>query len=410
VTDAEADGIESDDLNLPVDAPAPDESGVLRIHFGHGEDYKEQSFFDGKLVIVSRDGLNFSDRAVMSVLPKGRKGRALVIGSYRGIIGYAVKLLNPEMEVTVHYLDAWAYMEASHTQEEVPSPDFKLNLAPDPPPGPYDLVVIPMEQRGIADLVREQVRLAASTWLKSGGVCITSSDTTDDKFIRGEMKKAFGAFHIAPNKEGKRRHGGVAYVARKPAVERVKPPKSWTEYTYARLGKVLEFKGRIGVFCHDRLDPGTRALLHSVNYPDARRILDLGCGTGIVGTLCALESPEARVTFLDSNARAIESAKANAEFHGISSRCEFVLSDRPAAALGDSWRFDLIVTNPPYYGNRRIAEMFIETARNFLEPEGKLLIVTKDVGWYVERLESWIPNIEMESRGGYQVLIATRQS
>ena len=50
-----------------------------------------------------------------------------------------------------------------------------------------------------------------------------------------------------------------------------------------------------GIFCADRLDLGTRFLLRHLprrHGPD--RVIDLGCGNGVVGTAAAARQPGVR--------------------------------------------------------------------------------------------------------------------
>ncbi|MEV8207279.1 methyltransferase, partial [Streptomyces sp. NPDC079189] len=57
-----------------------------------------------------------------------------------------------------------------------------------------------------------------------------------------------------------------------------------------------------GIFCAERLDIGTRFFLNHLPERSGRdRIVDLGCGNGVVGTSAALANPEATVTFIDES-------------------------------------------------------------------------------------------------------------
>ena len=71
-------------------------------------------------------------------------------------------------------------------------------------------------------------------------------------------------------------------------------------------GHWLELTSGSGVFAQGRLDIGTGVLLREVAPPvDARDVLDLGCGYGVIGLAVALAVPEARVTAVDVNERAL---------------------------------------------------------------------------------------------------------
>ncbi len=78
---------------------------------------------------------------------------------------------------------------------------------------------------------------------------------------------------------------------------------------------------------------------------DARRILDLGTGSGAIAIALASERPAARVTATDASPQALAVARRNAE-RLVPGRIRFVEGDW-FAAVGDE-RFDVIVSNPPY--------------------------------------------------------------
>ncbi len=65
-----------------------------------------------------------------------------------------------------------------------------------------------------------------------------------------------------------------------------------------------------GIFCADRLDIGTRFFLkHLPTRGGAVRVVDLGCGNGVVGLSAAVANPEAHVTFVDESYGAVASAE-----------------------------------------------------------------------------------------------------
>ncbi|WP_296005092.1 peptide chain release factor N(5)-glutamine methyltransferase [uncultured Alistipes sp.] len=81
--------------------------------------------------------------------------------------------------------------------------------------------------------------------------------------------------------------------------------------------------------------------------PQARRILDIGTGSGCIAATLALELPRAEVFAADISPRALAVAAENCRALGA----KVIL--RQADALGDlagsfAGRFDLLVSNPPY--------------------------------------------------------------
>jgi release factor glutamine methyltransferase len=81
--------------------------------------------------------------------------------------------------------------------------------------------------------------------------------------------------------------------------------------------------------------------------PGARRVLDLGTGSGILAVTWLLERPESQAMAVDVSAAALGLARANARRHGVTGRLDLVGSDW-TSALSARAGFDLVISNPPY--------------------------------------------------------------
>lgn len=160
-----------------------------------------------------------------------------------------------------------------------------------------------------------------------------------------------------------------------------------------------------GVFSHAEADKGTLLLAARVQFGEARRILDLGCGYGLLGIVAGLECPDARVTFVDTNQRAVSLAKLNAEHLGLRS-AEFLTGDAPAV-LGDRI-FDLVMCNPPYAAGKRVFMPMLTDAAARLSPGGGLWIVgrtkqgIKTLARDVSELFATVETVDI--KGGYRVI------
>ncbi len=128
-----------------------------------------------------------------------------------------------------------------------------------------------------------------------------------------------------------------------------------------------------GVFSADGLDEGTQLLLE--HLPPLRgRVLDVGCGAGVIGaSLCTLR-PELEVEMCDINALALESARRTLAANGLEARIypSDMLSDVPG-------QVQHIVTNPPFHAGLKTlygpSEQLILGAPQKLAPHGSLLLV-----------------------------------
>ncbi len=142
-----------------------------------------------------------------------------------------------------------------------------------------------------------------------------------------------------------------------------------------------------GVFCADRLDIGTRFFLRHLPAPGARRVVDLGCGNGVVGTAVALADPDAEVLFTDESFQAVASAEATYKANGVPGHAEFRVGDGLAGVPDAS--VDLVLNNPPFHSHQATTDAtawrMFTGARRVLRPGGELWVVgNRHLGYHVK--------------------------
>ncbi|MDR2814599.1 MAG: methyltransferase [Prevotellaceae bacterium] len=87
----------------------------------------------------------------------------------------------------------------------------------------------------------------------------------------------------------------------------------------------------------------------NVNAGRAQRMLDVGCGTGLIAIMLAQRAPLAQVDAVEVEEMAYRQATQNAIDSGWKSRLQLFHCDFNTLAQRSPTRYDLIVSNPPYF-------------------------------------------------------------
>jgi 16S rRNA (guanine1207-N2)-methyltransferase/23S rRNA (guanine1835-N2)-methyltransferase len=134
------------------------------------------------------------------------------------------------------------------------------------------------------------------------------------------------------------------------------------------------------VYSREKLDIGARYFIENLpSIKPGTKVIDLGCGNGVIGLTLLASQPEAEVAFYDESSMAIASAKLNIENNlpQISSQCEFNLDDCLTSVPSNS--VDLIVCNPPFHQHNattdHIAWQMFKDSHRVLKKGGELRII-----------------------------------
>lgn len=173
------------------------------------------------------------------------------------------------------------------------------------------------------------------------------------------------------------------------------------------LGETLTLVTRPGLFSPEHVDRGTLAMLSRAEFQPGMKVMDLGCGCGVVGVVAAKKCGAENVMLADVDPLAVQTARENAEANGVGG-VRIVLSDGFAAV--DETGFDLILSNPPYQSDFSVAKRFIEKGFNRLKMGGQMMMVTKRLDWYRNRLRAVFGGVRVEEIDGYFVFTAQKRS
>ncbi|MEZ6063350.1 MAG: methyltransferase [Planctomycetaceae bacterium] len=289
-------------------------------------------------------------------------------------------------------------------EEDLPQVD--LFCMPDLPEGEFDTVVFATEARSVAELTRDLLQQIADR-LKPNGRLIISTDNPRDHWLHEQLRTMFGRTTVKKDKRG------TCYIARKGAGPK-KRREFRAEFAFRDGETLIRCASRPGVFSHRRVDAGARALLRSLELlNDAstkgimspRRIVELGCGCGAVAVAAALRFPEASVLAVDSHARAVQSTEQTARLNNAANVAVMLTSN---GILPHAGTYELFLTNPPYYSDFRISELFLQSAEAALTPGGRLHLVTKLTEWHRNRMTEIFGNVDVHRYGDYDVLCSVR--
>ncbi|MBN1679001.1 MAG: class I SAM-dependent methyltransferase [Anaerolineae bacterium] len=174
-----------------------------------------------------------------------------------------------------------------------------------------------------------------------------------------------------------------------------------------------------GVFSWDHLDDGTALLLdqlagHSLIQPDDR-VLDIGCGYGIIGLVAAHMG--AQVTLVDDSLLAVRCARDSAAANDLSARCTVLPSDITSAISGGARKnrplFDVVLSNPPFHKGvdvtTSITQHIVRESFDALRRGGRLWIVANQFLPYERMMQQQFGNVSLIADDGrYRVLESTR--
>ena len=163
-----------------------------------------------------------------------------------------------------------------------------------------------------------------------------------------------------------------------PATERPPLPNPFPT-VWPLEGSGMLIHNHANVFSRTSLDIGARFMLDNLPIHSARKVIDLGCGNGVLGLSLLARDSEVEVTFIDESYMAVASARLNVE-HNLPDalpRAHFLVNNCLDGVPAGS--ADRILCNPPFHQLQAITDhiawqMFTD-AHRVLPQGGELWIV-----------------------------------
>ncbi|XOV81090.1 MAG: methyltransferase [Aestuariibacter sp.] len=175
------------------------------------------------------------------------------------------------------------------------------------------------------------------------------------------------------------------------------------------------------VFANQQLDIGARFLLQHMPHCKDKRVVDLGCGNGVLGVSCLhnavqMGTPKS-LHFVDESYMAIQSAKASVELlinsQPTNNQPEIYYHHSNCLENADTGSVDVILCNPPFHQQQTITDhiawqMFVE-AKESLQKGGELRIVGNRHLDYHQKLKRLFGGYSMVASNKKFVILSSKK-
>jgi 16S rRNA (guanine1207-N2)-methyltransferase len=119
--------------------------------------------------------------------------------------------------------------------------------------------------------------------------------------------------------------------------------REWRIVMRLRIGGAMrDWISYPGLFAANRIDEGTELLLTALpELATGARVLDFGCGSGVIGAHLAARTPDIQLDMMDNDTVALEAVRENVP------QARRLLAENVTRAHGA--HYDAIVSNPPLH-------------------------------------------------------------
>ncbi len=155
-----------------------------------------------------------------------------------------------------------------------------------------------------------------------------------------------------------------------------------------------------GVFSQKKLDVGTALLLNNLPQTMQGKVLDFGCGAGVISCFVGKKFPQTQLSLLDVSALAITSAKKTLALNDLSG--DVFASNSLSKVAG---KFQHIVSNPPFHQGIKTSyqatEDFLQDINTYMASKADITVVANSFLQYLPIMKQNIgaPKALINSQG-----------
>ena len=186
-------------------------------------------------------------------------------------------------------------------------------------------------------------------------------------------------------------------------------PSNITKIDCFIRGKKFTFNSDNGVFSKNGVDFGSRLLLDFIPLDEVGgRILDLGCGYGVIGIVLN-KLTGSSVDMVDVNLRALHLTEMNV----AANKCQNINVFESNVYENINTKYTSIVTNPPIRAGKKVIYDMLFNAKEYLTDDGNLyFVIRKQQG-----AKSMMSDLEkeynleiIEKKKGYFIIKCSKKS
>ena len=308
---------------------------------------------------------------------KPRSEKLLLLNDQFGALSVALNHYRPTLISDSWLAHAGTQANAEHNQIELEQ--INLNNGLQYPDSQFDLILLKVP-KSLAMLEDQLIRLKPcmheNTRLIAGGMV---------KAIHTSTLKLFEKY-IGPTTTSLARKKARLIFPQIDHSLKAQPNPYPSRYQLENTD--LSISNHAGVFSRESLDIGTRFFLqHLPDLNAASKVVDLGCGNGVVGLMCARQNPDIEVTFVDESFMAVQSARENfTQAFGEQHKATFITTDCLQGLPKN--HFDCILNNPPFHQQNAvgdfIAKQMFKESKQVLKTGGTLYVIgNRHLGYHL---------------------------